>query len=227
MAALDPDSPMPGCGRSWSACWGRWRRSHSGCHCCGCWGSSPSGPGTELQRTSNPHVSLHFLSWTFKFLILLLLNNTVFSCIYFFFLNTFLMIIKCPILSGGSLPLFRDEGLPVLSRDPGTGCCFWASLPGVICFLLCRRLFSWCAVRARATLPSAVAKSTFFRFGDSLSWEKTDYRGVKGKDRTFSLFNRWSPSELTSKVFTVSAMYAVKFVFVVRDVKQATCKTLC
>ena len=77
---------------------------------------------------------------------------------------------------GDSL-LFKDEGLPVLSSPSGIPTVFWPSFPAVTCFLFLPRLFIWCAVSANATLPSAVANSTFFRLGVSRSWEKIDWQG--------------------------------------------------
>lgn len=66
-------------------------------------------------------------------------------------------------------PLFNDEGLPVFIKASGIPTVFWLSFLCVNCFLFLPRLFSWWAVRARATLPSAVANSTFFKLGVSLS----------------------------------------------------------
>lgn len=44
-----------------------------------------------------------------------------------------------------------------------------------ICFLFLLRRFMWCAVSAKATEPSAVANSTFFRLGVRRSCEKIDW----------------------------------------------------
>lgn len=75
---------------------------------------------------------------------------------------------------GGFTPLFNEVGLPVLISASGIPTVFWPSFSCVACFLFLPRLFSWWAVSARATLPSAVAKSTFFKFGVSFSWENMD-----------------------------------------------------
>lgn len=52
------------------------------------------------------------------------------------------------------------------------------SLPisGPTCFFFRRRLFSWWAARAKATVPRAVAKRTFLRPGVNRSWENADWR---------------------------------------------------
>lgn len=73
-----------------------------------------------------------------------------------------------------STPLFKEEGLPVFSSASGIPTVFWASFPCATCFRFLPRLFSWWAVRARATLPSAVANNTFFKLGVSFSWENID-----------------------------------------------------
>lgn len=73
-------------------------------------------------------------------------------------------------------PLLNDEGLPVFISASGIPTVLWPSFPCVTCFLFLPRLFSWWAVRARATLPSAVANSTFFKFGESFSWENMAWK---------------------------------------------------
>lgn len=49
-------------------------------------------------------------------------------------------------------------------------------ISGPTCFFFRRRLFSWWAARAKATVPRAVAKRTFRRPGVNRSWEKADCR---------------------------------------------------
>lgn len=78
-------------------------------------------------------------------------------------------------------PLFNDDGLPVFISASGIPTAFWPSFPCIACFLFLPRRFSWWAVRARATLPSAVANSTFFKLGVSFSWEKMDCKQTKKK----------------------------------------------
>lgn len=83
---------------------------------------------------------------------------------------------KTPTIGFCCKPLFSDEGLPVFSRASGIPTVFGPSFTWSACFLFLPLLFSWWAVRASATLPSAVANSTFFRLGESLSWEKIDWK---------------------------------------------------
>lgn len=71
-------------------------------------------------------------------------------------------------------PLLREDGLWVRRSCSGMPTGFCASL-STTCFLFLPRLFNWWAVRARATLPSAVANRIFFRLGLNFSWENIDW----------------------------------------------------
>lgn len=60
-------------------------------------------------------------------------------------------------------------------------------ISGPTCFFFRRRLFSWWAARAKATVPRAVAKRTFRRPGVNRSWEKADCRRRGGAAAYISL----------------------------------------
>lgn len=75
-------------------------------------------------------------------------------------------------------PLFKEEGLPVFMSASGIPTVFWPSFPCAACFRFLPRLLSWWAVRASATLPSAVANNTFFKLGVSFSWENMDWKQI-------------------------------------------------
>lgn len=101
-------------------------------------------------------------------------------------------------------PLFNDEGLPVLNNASGIPTVFWLSLLLVTCLRFLPRLFSWWAVKARATLPSAVANSTFFKLGLSFSWENMDFKQKKNISNCIIQYFGYSHSPFTDRLTGMS-----------------------
>lgn len=108
---------------------------------------------------------------------------------------------KIAVQSSILLPLFNDEGLPVLNNASGIPTVFWLSLLFVTCLRFLPLLLSWWAVKARATLPSAVANSTFFKLGLSFSWENIDCRQEKSTC-WITLSSSYSHSTFTKRFTT-------------------------
>lgn len=156
---------MPGCVRNLSVYLEPEKKFHLRCQCSECWDSSSVGHYLKLYREQ--HLEMFA---PFYFIQKLHLHTTI----YFY-----------------TLPLFNDEGLPVFNSASGIPTVFWPSFAFIVCFLFLPRLFIWWAVRARATLPSAVANNTFFKLGVSFSWENIDCR-QGGKRYRDLLISHWA-----------------------------------
>lgn len=150
---------MPGCVKNLSVYWEPEKKFHSRCHCSECWDSSLVGHWLKLYREKHFGKCVPFYSKLKLYL------HKVHKHRYFY-----------------SSPLFNDDGLPVFNSASGIPTVFWPSFAFIVCFLFLPRLLSWWAVRARATLPSAVANNTFFKLGVSFSWENIDCKKVRDKD---------------------------------------------
>ena len=74
------------------------------------------------------------------------------------------------------LPFFTDGTFLAMRTGRGTVPRCSPPISGPTCFFFRRRLFSWWAARAKATVPRAVAKRTFRRPGVNRSWENADCR---------------------------------------------------
>lgn len=72
------------------------------------------------------------------------------------------------------LPFFTEGTLRAMRMGMGTVPSCSPPISGPTCFFFRRRLFSWWAARAKATVPRAVAKRTFLRPGVNRSWENAD-----------------------------------------------------
>lgn len=81
-----------------------------------------------------------------------------------------------PFPTASHLPFFMDGTFLAMRMGRGTVPRCSPPISGPTCFFLRRRLFSWWAARAKATVPRAVAKRTFRRPGVNRSWENADCR---------------------------------------------------